>query len=101
MRVLLLAAFLIPLAVPAQTREETFGESIDVRVVNVEAVVTDRRGNRVTGLTAGDFRLLVDGVEVPVDYFTEVAEGVALPAPRSAEGVPAPPAPASAGPVGR
>jgi VWFA-related protein len=71
-----------------------------VRVVNVEAVVTDRKGNRVTGLTAGDFRLLVDGVEVPVDYFTEVAEGVALPAPRSAEGMPAPPATA-AGPVGR
>jgi hypothetical protein len=33
--VLLLAAVLIPLAVPAQTGEETFGESIDVRVVNV------------------------------------------------------------------
>ena len=100
MKVLLLAAFLIPLAAPAQTDEETFGESIDVRVVNVEAVVTDRKGNRVTGLTAGDFRLLVDGAEVPVDYFTEVAEGVALPAPRSAEGAPAPPA-TTAGPVGR
>jgi len=94
--VLLLAALLIPLAVPAQRAEETFGESIDVRVVNVEAVVTDRKGNRVTGLTAGDFRLLVDGVEVPVDYFTEVAEGVALEAAASA-----PPAPTAAGPVGR
>ena len=55
--VLLLAAVLIPLAVPAQTQEETFGESIDVRVVNVEAVVTDRKGNRVTGLTAGEHTL--------------------------------------------
>src|SRR5215218_7873449 len=82
--VLLLAAVLLPLAAPAQTNEdtgeETFGESIDVRVVNVEAVVTDRKGDRVQGLTAGDFRLLVDGVEVPIDYFTEVADGVALPA---------------------
>ncbi len=96
--VLLLAAVLIPLAVPAQTQEETFGESIDVRVVNVETVVTDRKGNLVTGLTAGDFRLLVDGVEVPVDYFTEVADGVALSAPQAAEsGVAAP----AAGPVGR
>ena len=95
--VLLLAAVLIPLAVPAQTQEETFGESIDVRVVNVEAVVTDRKGNLVTGLTAGDFRLLVDGAEVPVDYFTEVAEGVALPAPPGASSA----APAPAGPVGR
>jgi VWFA-related protein len=101
MKVLLLAAFLIPLAAPAQT-EETFGESIDVRVVNVEAVVTNRKGERVNGLTAGDFRLLVDGVEVPIDYFTEVAEGTVLPPPRSSEpGVPAPPAPTTAGPVGR
>ncbi|HVG07303.1 MAG TPA: VWA domain-containing protein [Thermoanaerobaculia bacterium] len=102
MRFLLLAALLIPLAAPAQTAEETFGESIDVRVVNVEAVVTDGRGERVRGLTAGDFRLLVDGVEVPVDYFTEVADGVARPAPQSGEeSVPAPPAPTAAGPVGR
>ena len=95
---LLLAAVLLPLDAPAQTGGETFGESIDVRVVNVEAVVTDRKGTRVTGLEARDFRLLVDGVEVPIDYFTEVAEGVVLPAPQTAEGVPAP---APAGPVGR
>ncbi|MFL6292228.1 MAG: VWA domain-containing protein [Thermoanaerobaculia bacterium] len=105
--VLLLAASLLgPFAVPAQTPEETFGEVIDVRVVNVEAVVTDRKGKRVTGLQAGDFRLLVDGAEVPVDYFTEVAEGVALPAPAPVEdpagAAPAAPiAPVPAGPVGR
>ena len=101
MRLLLVATLLIPLAAPAQT-EDTFGESIDVRVVNVEAVVTDRKGERVSGLTAGDFRLLVDGVEVPVDYFTEVADGVARPASQAGEGsVPAPLAPTAAGPVGR
>jgi len=43
--------------------------------VDVEAVVTDREGNRVRGLSAGDFRLLVDGVEVPVERFAEVGEG--------------------------
>ncbi len=53
----------------------SFGESIDVRVVNVEAVVTGRRGQRVQGLSAADFRLLVDGREVPISYFTEVVEG--------------------------
>lgn len=68
-------------AVPPPT-VKPFGESIDVRVVNVEAVVTDRKGARVSKLTAGDFRLLVDGREVPVDYFTEVAAGQAVaPAP--------------------
>jgi VWFA-related protein len=40
--------------------------------VDVEAVVTDREGNRVRGLSAGDFLLRVDGVEVPVERFAEV-----------------------------
>ena len=51
------------------------GESIDVRVVNVEAVVTDRHGQRIKGLKPADFRLLVDGKEVPIDYFTEIRGG--------------------------
>jgi VWFA-related protein len=51
------------------------GESIDVRVVNVEAVVTDKAGRRVHGLAAGDFRLLVDGREVPTEYFSEIEDG--------------------------
>lgn len=84
------------------------GASIDVRVVNVEAVVTGRLGERIEGLKAGDFRLLVDGREVPIDYFTEVRSGqavagpIAEPAP-TAEAPAAAPAPASpvpAGPVG-
>jgi VWFA-related protein len=58
-----------------QPEPAAFGESIDVRVVNVEAVVTDRRGHRISGLPASGFRLLVDGREVPVAYFTEVVEG--------------------------
>jgi VWFA-related protein len=65
-----------------------------VRVVNVEAVVTDRQGNRVTGLKPEDFRLRVDGREVPVEYFSEVREGEALAAP--SEGAPAEAAPAPA-----
>lgn len=52
-----------------------FSDVVDVRVVNVEAVVTDRQGNRVSGLGADDFRLLVDGKEVPVEYFSEVLGG--------------------------
>jgi VWFA-related protein len=52
-----------------------FGGTVDVRVVNVEAVARDFRGHPVRGLTAADFRLKVDGREVPIEYFTEVAEG--------------------------
>jgi len=54
------------------------GESIDVRVVNVEAVVTDSHGQRIKGLAPKDFRLLVDGKEVPIDYFTEIRGGTAV-----------------------
>src|SRR3954471_13683568 len=50
-----------------QQQVQTFGESIDVRVVNVEAVVVDKKGERVRGLSAADFRLLVDGREVPIE----------------------------------
>ncbi len=55
-----------------------FGETVEVRVVNLEVVVTDRDGLPVTGLTAADFRLLVDGAETPVRYFSEVRGGEAV-----------------------
>ena len=64
-------------AQPAQP-QSVFGETIDVRVVNVEVVVTDKDGVRVTGLKPADFRLLVEGKEVPIDYFTEVRGGDAV-----------------------
>jgi VWFA-related protein len=62
----------------AQAPQSVFGEQIEVRVVNVEAVVTDRQGNRVTGLKPGDFRLEVDGKPVPIEYFNEVRGGQAV-----------------------
>jgi VWFA-related protein len=61
----------------AQPSPPVVSESIDVRVVNVEAAVTDRSGQRVRGLKPSDLRLLVDGKEVPVEYFTEIEEGKA------------------------
>jgi VWFA-related protein len=61
-----------------QAPQSVFGEQIEVRVVNVEAVVTDRQGNRVTGLKPGDFRLEVDGKAVPIEYFNEVRGGQAV-----------------------
>jgi len=61
----------------------TIGATIDVRVVNVEAVVTAASGQRVPGLSAADFRLLVDGKEVPVEYFAEIADGKSLKADKA------------------
>jgi VWFA-related protein len=62
---------------PPQVPEiPVIGETIDVRVVNVEVVATSG-GQVVRGLAPSDFRLLVDGREVPVEFFTEVEEGTA------------------------
>lgn len=76
----LLAAFL-PAASLAQQPEapsSVFGEQIEVRVVNVEVVVTDRQGNRMADLKPSDFRLKVDGKVVPIEYFNEVRGGQAI-----------------------
>jgi len=67
----------------------TFGEIIEVRVVNIEVVVTDRDGVRVPDLRPEDFRLKVDGREVPIEYFTEVRGGDAIEV-ETAEGLAAP-----------
>jgi VWFA-related protein len=70
---------LVVAALPAAGQEpplqDLFGDVIDVRVVNVEVVVTDDQGYRIPGLDASDFELLVDGEPVPISYFTEVDDG--------------------------
>lgn len=81
-------------AEPKQVELPVIGETIDVRVVNVEVVATSN-GELVRGLAAADFRLLIDGKEVPIEFFTEVAEGAAAP---SSAGPAAPVAPAEAVP---
>src|SRR5262245_389731 len=63
---------------PAEPPAGVFGEQIEVRVVNVELVVTDKQGNRVQGLKPTDFRLKVDGKTVPIEYFNEVRGGQAI-----------------------
>ncbi len=77
---LLTALVLLAGAAPGQQQDlpEVFSEVIDVRVVNIEIVATDRKGNRVQGLGPSDFELLVDGEPTPIDYFTEIEDGFAL-----------------------
>jgi len=78
-------------AAPAlpQTPRTTFGETVDVRVINVEVVVTDAEGRRVGGLGPGDFRLRVADTEKPIEYFTEVREGRAVEARQASTPAPA------------
>lgn len=77
---LVLGAIAAPLAAQdaQEPLDEVFGAVLDVRVVNVEVVVTDRDGVPVRGLGAERFRLEVDGANVPIEYFTEVRGGVAV-----------------------
>ncbi len=60
----------------AQPASETFGETIDVRVVNVDVWVTDRDGDPVTGLTADDFEVRENGRPVELSNFFEFTDGL-------------------------
>ena len=68
-------AFLSLPALAQRPPADTFTDDIEVRVVNLEVVVTDGKGERVVGLRPGDFELRVDGKKMNIDYFTEIADG--------------------------
>jgi VWFA-related protein len=59
-----------------RTRSLTVTESVDVDVVQVTAVVTNRDGRFVRGLTRGDFRVFDDGRPQPISDFA--AENIPL-----------------------
>jgi VWFA-related protein len=62
-------------AAPAQPQDEFFLDVLDVTVVNVDVYVTDKKGNRVTGLTRDDFELTEDGKPVKITNFYAVEGG--------------------------
>ena len=69
-------------------------ENIDVRVIGVDVVVTDKKGAPVTGLSKDDFQIFENGVEKPISNFYEIegkvaAQAVTVPVP----GAPAAPPP--------
>jgi VWFA-related protein len=59
---------LLSLTVAAQPRTS---ETIEVSIVNVDVVVTDREGKRVTGLTAEDFEIREAGKPQNISNFAE------------------------------
>src|SRR5881397_1831383 len=98
--VLLLPAPLSTGAAAAPPAVPSFGETVEVNVVNVDVFVTDKNGNRVTGLKKGDFDLLEDGKAVAVSNFVEITPA-GKPAAREAPPAapPAPGTPVAAAPV--
>jgi VWFA-related protein len=62
------------LAQPAKPPLSGGGETISVRVVNLEVEVTDAAGKPVRGLHSSDFKLRIDGKDVPIDFFSEIRD---------------------------
>lgn len=67
-------------------------ETIDIRLINIDVVVTDKKGKPITGLTKDDFQILENGVPKPISNFYEV-EKAGPPQPAAAPAEPAPAAP--------
>jgi VWFA-related protein len=63
---------LIASASPSAAQTGKLVESIEVRVTNVDVVVTDRNGNAVRGLTKDDFEVLENGHPQEITNFYEV-----------------------------
>jgi VWFA-related protein len=61
------------LAQQPQQNPQPFGERVDVNLVQLDAIVTDSRGNQMLGLGKDDFVVRENGQPLPVDsvdYFT-------------------------------
>ncbi len=69
--VLLLSAF----AALAQQPPAGFHEEVEVRVMDLDVIVTDTSGRSVTDLKREDFTVRLNGKVVPIDYFARVDEG--------------------------
>lgn len=80
-----------PAAPPPST--PTFLDRVEVRVIEVDVVVQDAKGDPVTGLTRDDFELLEDGKPVEISNFLAYTESAGTgPAAPGAPGTPGAPA---------
>lgn len=65
---------------------DTFQESLEVNLVNVDVFVSDRKGRPVTDLTREDFELYEDDRRVEITHFRAVHEPRAGALPRAGSG---------------
>jgi VWFA-related protein len=79
LRALLFVAVAFTAAAQEPPEQETsiFSEAVDVNVVNLDVVVTDRAGRPVTGLTLQDFQIEEDGQPVEIVNFAAFSQDVA------------------------
>ena len=71
-------ALLLAAALPAagQTPNPSFGGTVEVNVINLDIAVTDRHGDRVTGLKKEDFEVFEDGRRLEIVNFDAQAGGI-------------------------
>ena len=72
MRPLCPGVLLLLLAVSAAGQAPPLVESIEVRVVSVDVVVTDRAGNPVPNVTKDDFEILEENKPQTITNFAEI-----------------------------
>jgi VWFA-related protein len=53
-----------------------FSETVEVRVTNVDVIVTDKAGKPVPGLTKEDFEIYENGIRQEITNFSEIGESV-------------------------
>jgi hypothetical protein len=71
----LLLAPSAPLVAQAPIRDDSFGEEIQVNVVNLDVFVSDRQGKPLEGLQAEDFAVTEDGKPVKItNFYTETRD---------------------------
>ncbi|MGA7614861.1 MAG: VWA domain-containing protein [Thermoanaerobaculia bacterium] len=56
-----------------QQKQPGFSATIDVRVINIDVVVTDKKGNPIKGLKKGDFEVLENGTPQKITNFSEIS----------------------------
>jgi VWFA-related protein len=60
-------------AAPKRPQIPALGETIEVSIVNVDVIVTDKDGKRVRGLAKSDFTIIEDGKPRDISNFAEFA----------------------------
>jgi VWFA-related protein len=67
-----------PLLAQAPVRDDSFGEEIQVNVVNLDVFVSDKQGKPLEGLRAEDFTVTEDGKPVKITNFYTEKRGPAV-----------------------
>jgi VWFA-related protein len=74
LKTIAIIASLAAVSVPAFAQSSSFGEVMEVRITNVDVIVTGKGGKPVPGLKVEDFELYEDGVKKEITNFLEIHE---------------------------